>query len=189
MRIGNRVLSKGMHKTSMKAPRGKVIVKFFQYRRTGTIIIPDAHQPQSVECEVISDSAEEWDGEKAIASLMDGTYFEVDGDEYCVLKRKSILMFFVEQHGKIQTVRPATRGVIIEDRGRVEKVGQMFMPENDNRFPGEGRVLAVGPGEWSFSEGDVVYFDRSKAVVIAIDGKRALFIFEPHIYAMERMAA
>lgn len=189
MRIGNRVLSKGMHKTSMKAPRGKVIVKFFQYRRTGTIIIPDAHQPQSVECTVICDSGNEWEGLTAIASLTDGIYFNLEDEEYCVLKRTSILMFFVEQHGKIQTVRPATRGVIIEDRGRVEKVGQMFMPENDSRFPGEGRVLAVGPGDWSFSEGDVVYFDRSKAVVIAIDGQKALFIFEPHIYAMERMAA
>lgn len=173
---------------NVKAPYGKVIVRFHPYRRDGIIEIPDRFKPQSVECTVISDSRGEWNGLLAIASLTDGTYFDVDGEKYCVLQRKSILMFFTEENGKTATLRPATRGVIIEDRGRIEKIGSFFAPQNDNRFPPVGRVLAVGPGTWDFAEGDVVHFDRSKAVVIAIDGKRALFIFEPHIFAMGEVA-
>lgn len=173
----------------MKAPRGKVIVQFHKYRRDGRIIIPDRYAPQPVECTIISDSLDEWEGLDAIASLLDGTYFEHEHMEYCVLKRKSIMMFFTEKDGKIKTVRPAHRAVLIEDRGRVEKVGNFFMPENDNRFPPIGKVLAVGPGDWDFSEGDVVHFDRSKAVVIGIDGKRALFVMEKDIYAKEEAAA
>lgn len=172
----------------MKAPPGKCIVSFHKYRREGVIIVPDKHQPQSVECTVICDSGGEWEGLDAIASLMDGIYFEHENLRYCVLKRKSILMFFTEKDGKIATLRPATRAVIIEDQGRVEKVDRFYMPENDNRTRPYGKVLAVGPGRWDFKEGDTIHFDASRAVGIAIDGKKALFVFEDWIYAMEEAA-
>lgn len=173
----------------MKAPRGRVIVKFFEYRREGVIIVPDKFAPQPVECEITSDSRDEWNGLLAIASLTDGIYFEVNGIEYCSLKRGSILMFYTESEGKTATVRPAGRAVIMEDEGRVEKVGSMFYPLNDNRSRPYAKVLAVGPGRWDFEEGDTIHFDRSKAVGIKINGQRALFIFEEHIYAMESKAA
>lgn len=174
----------------IKATHGSVVVKFHEYRREGTIIIPDRFMPQPVECTVVSDSAGEWGGLLAIASLCDGTYFKVDEVEYCVLKRKSILLLYTEtKDGKVATLRPATRGVITDEPGRVDKVGSFFMPENDDRFPPHAKVLAVGPGRWDFAEGDTIHFDRSKAMVIAIDGKRALFMFESSIYAMEKQEA
>lgn len=174
----------------MRAPAGKVIVIFHHYRREGRIVVPDRYAPQPVECTVISDSKDgELEGETAIASLLDGTYFTHEHIEYCVLKRKSIIMLYTEKDGKIDTVRPSGRAVLVEDRGRVEKVGDFYMPENDNRFPPIGKVLATGPGDWDFAEGDVVHFDRSKAVVIGIDGKRALFVCEKDIYAKEEQAA
>lgn len=170
-----------------KAPYGKVIVRFHALRMSGVIITPDKFKPQPVECEIINDSKGEWDGLLAVASLMSGTYFFVDDVEYCVMERKGILMFFTEKDGKTETLRPATRGVIISDEGRVEKIGSFFVP--DSRYPGHGKVLAVGPGRWDFTEGDTVHFDRSKAMVIGIDGKRALFIFEDFIYAKLEEAA
>lgn len=173
----------------MRAPAGKVLVIFHAYRREGRIIVPDRYAPQPVECTVISDSAGEWEGLDAIASLMHGVYFTHENIEYCCIERRGILMFFEERDGKIATVRPSSRAVLIEERGRVEKVGDFYMPENDNRFPPIGKVLAVGPGDWDFTEGEVVHFDRSKAVVIAIDGKKALYVCEKDIYAKEEQAA
>lgn len=170
-----------------RAPHGKVIVKFHQLRQSGVIITPDKFKPQSVECEIISDSKGEWDGLLAIASLMDGTYLFVDDVEYCVLYRRSVLMFYTEKDGKTETLRPATRGVIISDIGRTEMIGSFFVP--DTRYPSHGKVLAVGQGRWDFEEGDEVHFDRSKAMVIGIDGKKALFIFGEHIYAKEEAIA
>lgn len=173
----------------IKAPPGKVIVKFHPFRHHGVILRADRYMPQSVECTVISDSRGEWEGLLAIASLCDGTYFEVEDVKYCVLQRKSMLLFYTDgPDGTTDTIRPATRGVIIEDRGRVQKIGMFWAPENDNRFEGFGKVLAVGPGQWDFKSGDIVHFDRSKAVVLGIDGRRALFIFEPNIFAMEEAA-
>ena len=172
-----------------KAPPGKVIVRFHKYRREGTIVVPDRYAPQPVECTIISDSKGEWDGKLAIASLMDGIYIEVDRVEYCVLKRKSMLLFYTEgADGKIATVRPVARAVITTDPGRVEKQGRFFTPENENRFPPFGKVICMGPGQWDFNPGDTIHFDRSKAIVLGIDGKRALLIYEEHIYAMEEAA-
>lgn len=170
-----------------KATHGKVIVKFHAYRRNGKMIIPDKHKPQPVECTIIDDSkGGEWNGLLAIAALSDGTYFEHEDETYCVMQRRSILLFYTEANGKTVTVRPALRGVIVEDKGYVEMMGSFFLPQD--RKPPFGRVLAVGPGRWDFREGDVVHFDRNKALGLTIDEKKAIFVFESSVYAMEEAA-
>ncbi len=174
----------------MKAISGRVIVKFRKYRREGVMVLPDRHMPESVEGEIVHDSEGEWEpGLQVICSRMDGIYHELDGVNYCTLKRKSVFMAFTEKDGKIDTLRPLQRAVITTNEEPIRKDGGFFIPEMLTRFENKGKVLAVGPGEWDFSEGAVVHFDQKQAAAIKIDGRDAMYVPEKLIVAVEEEVA
>lgn len=170
---------------NVTAAPGKVIVKFRPYRREGLIDIPDTRKPESCEAEIISDSQGEWEpGLTVIVSTLDGTYWPNEPD-VCTLKRNSILMAFTEKDGKITTLRPLQRAVIATFEAPIGSNGWLTIPDQYQRYENKGSILAIGPGDWDFREGCMIYFDRQRATKLIIDGKKALYVPENLIYGLE----
>jgi co-chaperonin GroES (HSP10) len=163
----------------MKALPGKVIVRFVANVKRA-VLLPERSEPLPIEAEVVNDSAGEWaEGQRVIVSRMAG---EDWGDGVATVERAAVLL--LRHEGKLRPVSGCVVVAIAPPDKSIIALPQETMVGVKNY----GAVVLLSDGDWSFSEGDTIWFDAASAQQIKLNGINRLLVREQQIYAFAAAA-
>jgi len=164
----------------MKAPLGKIIVRFFP-ETDRKILLPAGSDPVPIEAEIIDDSTSTFNqGQRVIVSRMGGTDWG-NGTMLATIEPRHVL--FIRHAG---SVIPAPNLLLVENRKQKSFIVAPEATVND--ITKAGVVKKLGDGDWDFQVGDVVHYEPHAATPIRINGTELHLVRAELVYAFEEAA-